>query len=228
MTKNREWTEKEIQILKDNYSKQPMSKLLLLLPNRTNFSIVGKARTYHLTSYFVLSQYYTEEEDNYIKENYLKIDDNELAEKLNRTTSGISQHMYKLGLSRPLEKHNYGNLRRYMRAKLTVWRNNVREHFNYTCQLSGEKSDIVVHHIYGFNLLMIETIDTLNFPIYTDLDLYNQDDLDLFVETFLNLQEFYGQYICITSKIHKHFHSIYGYGNNTQEQWNEFVDKYYK
>lgn len=74
---------------------------------------------------------------------------------------------------------------------------------------------------------MAETIDILNFPIYTDLNLYSQDKLDLFIKTFLDLQEYYGQYICITEAIHKQFHSLYGYGDNTKEQWDDFVNKYY-
>lgn len=227
LTTSRNWTEDEIKILKENYSKCMMKELLILLPNRTNLSITEKAKEYKLVSYFILSQRYTDEEDLFIKNNYLIMDNEELAEKLHRTVSGISQHMYKLGLSRPLEKHNYGNLNRYMMTKLTVWKNNVKKEANYICQLSNKKSNIIVHHIYGFNLLMAETIDILNFPIYTDLNLYSQDELDLFIKTFLDLQEYYGQYICITETIHKQFHSLYGYGDNTKEQWDDFVDKYY-
>lgn len=74
---------------------------------------------------------------------------------------------------------------------------------------------------------MAETIELLNFPLYEDLDLYSQVELDLFIQTFLDLQEYYGEYICITEDIHKLYHSIYGYGDNTREQWDEFVNNYY-
>lgn len=33
--------------------------------------------------------------------------------------------------------------------------------------------------------------------------------------------------ICITEHIHIKFHHLYGYGNNTKEQWNDFLEKYY-
>jgi CobQ-like glutamine amidotransferase family enzyme len=32
--------------------------------------------------------------------------------------------------------------------------------------------------------------------------------------------------ITISKDIHKLFHSIYGYGNNTKEQWEEFVKNF--
>lgn len=221
------WVQKEIQILIDTYSKYPVSHVLALLPNKTYASILGQARKQNLLSYFYLTNTYTKEEEQYIRDNYLIMSDDEIGKKLNRTPSAISQRIYKLGLHRPHEKHNYGTLNNYVRSKLTMWKQHYREKCNYTCALSGSRSNIVVHHIYGFNLLMLETIELLNFPLYEDLDLYSQDELDLFIKTFLDLQEYYGEYICITETIHKKFHSIYGCGDNTREQWDEFVTNYY-
>lgn len=227
LTQSNLWTQKEIQTLLDTYSKYPVNHILKLLPNKTYASILGQARKQNLLSYFYLTNTYSKEEEQFIRDNYLIMTDEEIGEKLNRTPYAISQRIYKLNLHRPLEKHNYGTLNNYMRAKLTMWKQRYREKCNYTCALSGSHSNIIVHHIYGFNLLMLETIELLNFPLYEDLDLYSQDELDLFVKTFLDLQEYYGEYICITENIHKKFHSIYGYGNNTREQWDEFVNNYY-
>lgn len=42
----------------------------------------------------------------------------------------------------------------------------------------------------------------------------------------LELQESYGAYVCIAENVHKEFHKQYGYGDNTLEQWNEFVENY--
>ena len=95
-------------------------------------------------------------------------------------------------------------------------------------RIYGVRSNIIVHHIRGFNLLFDEVIEMLEFPLYEDMSMYNQTQLDDFLDTFLNLQEYYHQYVCINEEIHKEFHKIYGYGNNTQEQWNEFINKYYK
>ena len=57
---------------------------------------------------------------------------------------------------------------------------------------------------------------------------YSDDQLDKIFTTFYDLQESYKSYICITEEIHKQFHSIYGYGNNTKQQWDEFIETYYK
>jgi hypothetical protein len=68
----------------------------------------------------------------------------------------------------------------------------------------------------------------MDFPLYEDFGLYTQEQLDDFLETFLELQEYYGEYVCITESVHKKFHSIYGCGDNTKEQWEEFVKNYNK
>ena len=85
-----------------------------------------------------------------------------------------------------------------------------------------------MHHIRGFSLILNEAIDKINFPIYDNVSDYSDEQLDKIFNTFYSLQESYKNYICLTESVHKQFHAIYGYGNNTEEQWNEFVNKYYK
>lgn len=227
LTKSREWSDGEVKLLLILYPSVPMSEVLLSLPKRTMPAILGKARKLGLLSYFYINNVYSEEDENYLRDNYLAKSNEELAERLNTTPNGIAQHLYHLNLHRPLEKHNYGNLNNYMRARLTTWKQKYREDCNYTCEVTGSRSNIIVHHIRSFNILMLETIEQLNFPLYEDLDDYTREQLDIFVNTFLSIQEYYGEYICITENVHTKFHTLYGYGNNTKEQWEEFLKNNY-
>lgn len=225
---SREWSNEEIDILKNNYDKVLRDELLFMLPNRTKSSILGKARSYDLKSKFYLTHMYSEEENEYIKNNYLLKSNEELSKELGRSVQGVAEHLLVLDLHRPTEIDNYKTLKKYIRARLVPWRDKVRELNNFTCALTGIRTNIVVHHIRGFNLLFIETIENLNFPIYDDISQYSQDQLDEFLNEFMEIQESYKSYICINEDIHKSFHKEYGYGSNTEEQWNEFVNKYYK
>lgn len=33
--------------------------------------------------------------------------------------------------------------------------------------------------------------------------------------------------VVIRENIHKNFHKLYGYGNNTKNQWDDFINKYF-
>lgn len=224
LTSPRDWTNEELENM-NYYSKVPMSEMLKILPNRTYSSILHKARELNMKSYFYLNNIYTESDEQYLKDNYLEKTNEELGEYLSRSPGAIAQKLWILGLYRPQEKYNYDTLNNYIRHQLYEWKNKYREDCNYTCEISGKHSNLVIHHIRGFNLLMNEVIEILNFPMYEDFALYTQNELDLLTKTFLELQEYYNQYICITEEIHKQFHSIYGYGYNTKEQWDEFIKK---
>lgn len=228
LTTPRDWSKSEIDILINNYSKKPMKEMMKFLPKRTTSSIMRQARQNNLLSYFYLTHIYTEEEEKYLRDNY-KIKSNvELGIALNRSPNGIAQHLLCMDLHRPKELDKYIDLRRYIRARLTPWRDSFRKAQNYTCSVTGSKSNIVVHHIRGFNLILNEALENLQFPVYDNMSDYSENQLDELFNEYMNVQEFYNQYTCINENVHKHFHNLYGYGNNTKKQWDEFIKNYYK
>lgn len=224
--KDRKWTNEEVTLFKEVYSSKPLKQVLDLFPNRTKSSLFHQGHVLGITSKFYNDRIYTKEEIEYIKNNYLYMSDQELHEKLNRHTPyGICQKLYGLGFKRPYEikKDSYRSLAHFVRERLSVWKKDIRESYNYTCILTGSHSNIIVHHCRGFNLLLNETIECLSFEIKDTFSDYADNELSLFVDKFLEIQDYYNAYVCITEDIHKLFHKIYGYGDNTIEQWNEFV-----
>ncbi len=224
LSSSREWSEAEERLLEENYSVRPMIEMASLLPGRTRPSIIGKARTMNLLSYFYITHNYSNEEEKYLRENYLLKSNEELAKDLNRTVSGIAQHLLYLDLHRPTEINGYKNLSNYIRARLVPWRDQYKRDNNYTCAISGSRSNIVVHHIRGFNIILSEAMENIGMEIREEICDYSQNELDKIFEEYMSVQESYNQYICLSENIHKEFHKIYGYGNNTEQQWNEFLN----
>lgn len=226
---SRLWTDEEIDLFKSLYPTVPMKDVLKAFPERTETSLLGMARKLNIKSYFYNKQIYTNEEIQYLKDNYLSKTNKELAEELLRTSSSISQRLRILGLQRPFDPKTvcYKEINDYVRTCIQPWRNHYKQECNYTCCITGKRSNIVVHHCRGFNLLIEETIDILDFQLLDNFGDYSTKDLERFVEKFIELQEYYGEYVCITEEVHKLFHKNYGYGNNTIEQWNEFVMNYH-
>ena len=71
------------------------------------------------------------------------------------------------------------------------WHDCVFKRDNYTCIISGERNNIVAHHLYSYNKYK---------KLRTDIN----------------------NGVTISEDLHKEFHSKYGYGNNTLEQFKEF------
>lgn len=228
LTSTQEWPLEEVNLLIENYSTKPMCDVMSLFPNRSQPSILGKAKSLGLKSYFYLSRIYTEEDEEYLKNNYLNKTNEELAEVLNRSVSAIAQRLSVLKLYRPNDRAGYNNLSEYIRGRLIPWFKQTKLDCNFTCAVTGVRTNIITHHIRGFNLILDEAINAIDFPIYDSVSNYTNEQLDEIFNTFFNLQESYKSYVCITESVHKHFHSIYGYGNNTEEQWAEFINTYYK
>lgn len=107
-----------------------------------------------------------------------------------------------------------------IRGLLSSWKRKYLIEKKYTCEISGETEDVVLHHIHGFILIFNQAFEELNMQIK---DKYDYDEINKLFDRILKITGEKKEYICISSKIHKQFHGIYGYGYNTKEQWDEFV-----
>lgn len=85
-----------------------------------------------------------------------------------------------------------------------------------------------IHHIHSLNLILDETLNLLKLEIKEDINDYSAIEMKNILETFRDIQNKYPLGVCLTKEIHQQFHNIFGYGNNTQDQWNKFIQNYNK
>ena len=109
----------------------------------------------------------------------------------------------------------------YTRTHILQWKKDSMQSCGYKCAITGEKFD-VIHHLYSFNQIFQETMDTLKLPINREVSLYSDNELNDIIKLCVELHYKYGLGICLTSGIHKEFHKIYGMGNNNPQQFEEF------
>ena len=231
LTKSQEWTENELNILKENYSYVTKEQMIQLLPSRTEASIALKAQQLGIKSYTYLSEKYTEEEKQFIIDNFGILNDDEIAEYLGKTSHGIRDQRYALGLLYFKKDYsNYVNFMKLFRSYIYDWKKDSIEKCNYCCVLTASK-EFDIHHLYGFNLICDETfskLEELSILKSDNIQDYTKEELDTIIEIFQNIHKKYPLGVCVRKDIHKLFHKMYGAGGNTPQQWDMFVKKYKK
>ena len=93
------------------------------------------------------------------------------------------------------------------------------------CVLTGKRFDDI-HHVYSFNLIVSEVIEVLDIDIEKSMDDFEKDELRDILDTFREIQDTYPLGVCLCKEIHTLFHNIYGHGDTTEDNWNEFVSNY--
>lgn len=131
-------------------------------------------------------------------------------------TKGENHYLWKGGISQ---------LTFYVRSYLYDWKAKSIEAFNYKCGVTGNTID-AVHHLYSFNLILKETLDNLNLKIHSKINQYTDDEKSKIVAECLKLHDNYGLGIPLCKEVHDLFHELYGKGNNTPEQFEEFKTRY--
>ena len=225
LTKLQDWTEEEVKILKDNYSILPQEELQKLILNRTWNAITLKAKNLKIKSYYYLNEKYSEDENNFIKENFGKMTDAEIAKALGKTVHGICDKRRALGLYYLNKTYSkYNNISKFFRAHIYDWKENSMKQCNYQCIFTGSK-DYAIHHVISFNTILSEFfsyINSKNLLKSDNLSDYTKEELDYLIEIFNTIHDKYPLGVCIRKDIHNLFHNIYGSGGNTQEQLDIF------
>lgn len=216
------WSEEEISILTDNYSYKTLDEMLKLLPRRNRNSIIKKANSLAIVNKKILDCQFSESEKEYIVNNYKSMTDKEIAIELNRNEHNISDFRHRNNLSKVYETSSYNDLSEYIRRNNAEWKKNSMSYCGYKCVLTGKRFDDI-HHIYSLNLILEEVLLKLHIDIKDSMNDYTDKELREILDLFRIKQNEYPLGVCLTKEIHMIFHNKYGYGNNTEIQWNEFV-----
>lgn len=131
--------------------------------------------------------------------------------------SGENHWNYKGGESEVLD---------YFRKSLKDWKKTILKKYNYKCYLTDSKKDLVVHHIKSFMEIVCYSCKTLNLPLHRKINDYSKQDFALLAEKVLENHKL-DDGIVLQRKVHSKFHVLYGKTNNTLEQFNDFIKKYY-
>lgn len=109
-----------------------------------------------------------------------------------------------------------------LRKELSDWKKDSMENCQYRCLITGSKN-YEIHHLYGFDLILIETLNQLNIDNkHIQINELTVDNYETIKSIFLKIHNKYPLGVCLEKEIHKEFHRIYGKGNNTPEQFYEF------
>lgn len=225
LLKRQRWTSEEIEILINNYSMIPIDAICELLPNRKRQNIIAKAKKMNINSYQYLKEQWTNNDIDFLLSNYKAMSDEKIANALGRSVDSVRGKRDRMHLFKPIHNGVYNYLSEYIRKRNKQWKKDSSKKCNYQCIVTGNRFQ-AIHHLYGMNLILNETLEELKISDKEKFDDYTQDELERILNHFYIVQARYPLGVCLTKEIHKQFHDIYGYGNNTPEQFEEFLYKF--
>ena len=217
----KEWTEEEDKFIIDNYFTMSINEMAIVLTNHSRNSI------YNRIGYLGLeggsSYAYTDAETNYIRENYMNMSDDDIGLVLHRNGRSIKEFRRKLGLQKRANAKEIYTFSKFIHRNNTKWKLDSANNCNYRCFITGERFD-EIHHLYSKNQIIEEMLKVHpEINIDTDMNTLNKDEQEHYLHCFTESQSKYPLGICLVRSYHKKFHDMYGYGNNTPEQFRDFI-----
>lgn len=106
------------------------------------------------------------------------------------------------------------------------WLNDCKQQVNYTCELTGKVGvKLHTHHLKAFNTIVLEAHKLNNIEIHEIVGEYTQEELYKLEEYVVSYHQDNSNAVVLCKEMHDLFHNIYGYGNNTKEQYIEFKER---
>lgn len=215
------WTHEENLLLQQSYGVSTLDDICKLLPARSRKAIISHALQLGLENKII----WKDEEIQYLKDNYKIMNDTEIGKILNRPAGGIQMKRIQLGLLKVIFENKYPNINKYLRRNNQKWRHDSITQCLNQCVVTGEYTN-EVHHLYGMNFIVAEAMQSLGYETDVEVTDLSQEELKDIHSTFLNFQNKYPLGVCLSHDIHVQFHTKYGYGNNTPEQFQDFLKEY--
>lgn len=249
--RNVSWTDDEINFMINFYDSSSNDEIALIL-SKTLGSIDAKARFLHLYK----ENWWNDEEKNILFQYYPIMKTEDLKQSLlkNRSNGSINKKAMELGIKKNhtilenirannlegysikgLENLNWSGakgLRDLCRNRLANWINNIKIKYNNKCYITGESTNLIVHHVVSFKSIFDNAISEFttkyNFPIYEDVLLYYKNNLETLLEQFVDLivrNHKLSDGVLIKKDIHDLFHNLYGTRYCSPKDYLEFENK---
>ena len=106
------------------------------------------------------------------------------------------------------------------------WLEDCKKQVNYTCELTGKVGgELNTHHLKAFNTIILEAHKLNNIEIHEIIGEYTKEELHKLEEYVVSYHQDNSNAVVLCKEMHDLFHNIYGYGNNTKEQYIEFKER---
>ena len=133
----------------------------------------------------------------------------------------------KAGSKNPNYKGGITTISRHLRNLHEQWHEDCKRQANYTCQLTGQNGgQLHTHHLKAFSTIVIEAHNLHNIQIKDQVKDYTQEELKLLEEYVGSWHKDNSNAVVLSEDAHNLFHKLYGKGNNTPEQFEEFKERY--
>lgn len=215
------WDKETIVLFQSLYSVYPPAQVAEMM-GTTYDAVINAARKFNVKSPF--NRKYTEEELTFIRESYTTMNDAEISKIIGRPVGSVKEIRRLHGWRRPIvDNTSYNSLYQYLRKSNVCWKKNSKQQCNGLCVVTHMPSE-AIHHLYGMNMIVDELIQQEGIDISTfDIDRISQSERKQLFQKFKLLQSKYPLGVCLTESIHLEFHDTYGYGNNTPQQFLNFI-----